>query len=509
MPNTYIGAIDQGTTSTRFLIFNDKGRLVTSHQLEFEQNTPRPGWLEHDPYDLLDTVIRCADEALRKFGMMGRTFSHIKGVGITNQRETTLVWDRKTGEPLYNAIVWGDTRTDRIVERLRQRDPGFSIEDTCGLPIHNYFSAVKLVWLMENVPRVKEAIEQKRANFGTVDSWLLWNLTGGIQGGLHITDVTNASRTLLMNLKTCQWDDQLLEFFGIPKDMLPTIVSSSEVYGKVRWGPMDGLPLAGCLGDQQAALMGQRCFDSGDVKNTYGTGAFLMMNVGSEPVRSKNGLLSTVLYKLGDQSPVYGLEGSTGVAGAAVRWLQHNLGIISKATDMDELASQVEDTGGVMFVPAFSGLFAPYWRDDARGTMVGLTQYTTRHHVARATLESVCLATQGILAAMNEDSHIPLTRLKADGGMSNSEVCMQLQADLLGMTVERPKMRETTGLGVAFAAGLAVGMWSNLEEIRSLEENRQVDTFEPQLNDKDRQRKLRLWNAALERSYGWAAVLDE
>ncbi|ORX55660.1 glycerol kinase [Hesseltinella vesiculosa] len=508
MPNTYIGAIDQGTTSTRFLLFNDKGRLVTSHQLEFPQKTPCPGWLEHDPYDLLDTVIRCADEALRKFGMMGRTFEHIKGIGITNQRETTLVWDRKTGEPLYNAIVWGDTRTDRIVERLKTRDNGGHIEKLCGLPIHNYFSALKLNWLIENVPKVKEAIDQDRAAFGTVDTWLLWNLTGGIQGGLHITDVTNASRTMLMNLQTCQWDDQLLEFFGVPRSILPAIVSSSEIYGKVRWGPMEGLPLAGCLGDQQAALVGQRCFEPGEAKNTYGTGAFLVMNVGETAVHSNNGLLATPVYKFGNQPTVYGLEGSTGVAGAAVRWLQHNLGIISKPTDMDDLANQVEDTGGVVFVPAFSGLFAPYWRDDARGTLVGLTQFSNRCHIARATLESVCFATHGIISAMKDDSHIQLKTLRVDGGLSSSDTCMQIQADLLGIPVERPKMRETTGLGVAFAAGLAVGVWSSTDEIRDLEENTLMDVFSSTLNDHDRALKLKLWNAAIERSYGWAKLLE-
>ncbi|KAI9300200.1 hypothetical protein BJ944DRAFT_244422, partial [Cunninghamella echinulata] len=466
-------------------------------------------WIEHDPYDLLDTVIRCADEAFRKFGMMGRTMSHVKAIGITNQRETTIVWDRKTGEPLYNAIVWGDTRTSKIVEKLKQKkkEMDFDIESICGLPIYDYFSAVKLLWLIKHVKKVKEAVENKRALFGTVDSWLIWNLTGGIQGGLHVTDVTNASRTMFMNLETCEWDSRLLDFFGIPDHVLPKIVSSSEIYGKAKWGPLEGIPIAGCLGDQQAAFVGQQCFQEGEAKNTYGTGAFMVLNVGHQPVLSKNGLLSTVGYKFGSQPTVYALEGSISVAGSAVNWLKNNLGIISTPDEINELASKVEDTGGIVFVPAFSGLFAPYWRDDARGTLVGITQYTNKCHIARAVLEAVCFSTQAILKAMKEDSHVELKVLKADGGMSNSDLCMQIQTDLLGIPVERPKMRETTALGVAFAAGCAVGVWEGLEQLCHLKAI-DFDTFETKIDQEDREYRLKLWDLALERSYGWQTALN-
>ncbi|KAI8093665.1 glycerol kinase [Halteromyces radiatus] len=511
MPNnTYIGAIDQGTSTTRFLIFNDKGRLITFHQLEFEQICPKPGWIEHDPYDLLDSTIRCADEAFRKFGMMGRTLSHVKAIGVTNQRETTIVWDRLTGEPLHNAIVWSDARTDRLVEKMKkkQKQMGIDIEGLCGLSIHNYFSAVKLQWLMQNVSKVKKAIDNQRALFGTVDSWLIWNLTGGIQGGLHITDVTNASRTMFMNLKTCEWDEQLLEFFGVPAHVLPKIVSSSDIYGEAKWGPLEGMPIAGCLGDQQAAFVGQQCFKQGEAKNTYGTGAFMVLNVGTTPVPARNGLLSTVGYKFGKCETVYALEGSIAVAGAAVNWMKNNLGMISHPSEINELAKQVEDTGGVVFVPAFSGLFAPYWRDDSRGTLVGMTQYTNKYHIARATLEAVCFSTYAILKAMKESSHVQLKVLKADGGMSNSDVCMQMQADILGLPVERPKMKETTALGAAFAAGCAVGIWNGTEDLAQVKnEGLDVDVFEPKFTTQERHYRLKLWEAALERSYGWTTVV--
>ncbi|KAG0165756.1 Glycerol kinase [Apophysomyces sp. BC1015] len=504
MPS-YIGAIDQGTSSARFLIFEDTGRLVTDYQVEFDQIYPRAGWIEQDPYDLLDSVIRCADEALRKFGMMGHDPCDIKG--ITNQRETTLVWNRKTGEPLYNAISWGDTRTDKLAKHFAQNKE-IDIQHICGLPMHSYFSALKMVWLMDRVPAVKDAVEKDRAMFGTVDSWLIWNLTGGAEGGMHITDVTNASRTMLMNIKTRQWDPQLLKFFGIPEKVLPTIVSSSEHYGNVQWGPLEGMPIMGCLGDQQAALVGQKCFQVGEAKNTYGTGAFLLLNVGSEPVFSKNGLLTTVAYQLGRDGPVaYALEGSISVAGAAIKWLRDNMGIIDKAEDIDVLASQVRDTGGVMFITAFSGLFAPYWRDDARGTLVGLTQYTNKRHIARATLEAVCLSTRTILDAMKDDGDLPLKVLKADGGMSKSDVCMQIQADVLSVPVVRPAMRETTGLGAAFAAGLAAGVWKDLDDLAKVHTEND-DIFKSKLDEHDQAQKMKMWDAAIERSYGWTDIYN-
>ncbi|KAI8381537.1 uncharacterized protein BYT42DRAFT_566869 [Radiomyces spectabilis] len=506
MPSIYIGAVDQGTASTRFLIFDGSGRLVTSHQLEFEQIYPRPGWVEHDPYDLLDSVIRCADEAMRKFGMMGHKSHHMKALGITNQRETTIVWDRKTGEPLYNAIVWSDTRTNKLVQHFlqKQKEMNINVSEICGLPIHNYFSAVKLRWMIDNVKRVRTAVEKKQAMFGTVDSWLIWNLTGGIQGGLHVTDITNASRTMFMNLKERRWDKNLLDFFGIPEHVLPTIVSSSENYGNVQWGPLEDLPITGCVGDQQAALIGQRCFNKGEAKITYGTGAFLLFNMGPEPVFSKNGLISTVAYQFGTDGPIaYALEGSISVAGGAVKWLRDNIGIIERAADIDVLASKVKDTGGVMFVPAFSGLFAPYWRDDARGTLVGLTQYTNKNHIARATLEAVCLSTRAILDAMKHDGNVPIKVLKADGGMSNSDLCMQIQANVLGLPVVRPNMRDTTALGAAIAAGIGFGIWKDFDEIGEIAGEKM---FQPKMHDREREVLFHQWDHAVRRSFGWTNI---
>ncbi|KAI8149019.1 glycerol kinase [Fennellomyces sp. T-0311] len=497
----YIGAIDQGTTSSRFLIFDDQGNLITWHQLEFEQYYPRPGWIEHDPRELLNVVNECAAEALRKFGMMGYDTDDIKAIGITNQRETTLIWDRETGEPLYNAIVWGDTRTNRVVKVLKAKE--FDAQSICGLPIHNYFSAVKLYWLQHKVKKVKEAIDSKRALFGTVDTWLIWNLTGGV----HVTDATNASRTMLMNLKTREWDKELMDFFEVPEHILPKIVSSSEHYGDVKEGPLKGMPLMGCLGDQQAAFVGQKCFSEGEAKNTYGTGAFLLLNVGDEPVFSKNGLVSTVGYQFGSHV-AYALEGSISVAGAAVRWLKDNFGIIKEAGDVDALAGKVEDTGGVMFVTAFSGLFAPYWRDDARGTLVGLTQYTNKCHIARATLEAVCYSTRAILDAMKEDGNVDLKILKVDGGMSSSDVCMQTQSNVLGIPVERPAMRETTALGAAFAAGWAAGIWKDVEELRGLKVD-DATVFETQWDEKEREGNFTIWEEAVQRSMGWTDVLRD
>ncbi|KAG2218056.1 hypothetical protein INT45_007219 [Circinella minor] len=500
--SSFIGAIDQGTTSTRFLIFDEKGNLITWHQLEFEQHYPRPGWIEHDPQELLDVVTKCADEALRKFGMMGRDPNDIKAIGITNQRETALVWDRETGEPLYNAIVWGDTRTNNLVKRFKAKQ--IDVQSICGLPIHNYFSAVKWYWLMHKVKEVKEAVDNKHALFGTVDSWLIWNLTERV----HVTDVTNASRTMLMNLKTREWDKKLMEFFEIPEHVLPKIVSSSEHYGDVKDGPLQGFPVMGCLGDQQAAFVGQRCFSVGEAKNTYGTGAFLLLNVGPEPVLSKNGLLTTVAYQLGNEKPVYALEGSISVAGGAVTWLKNNFGIIKHSHDVDTLASKVQDTGGVVFVTAFSGLFAPYWRDDARGTLVGLTQYTNKCHIARAALEAACYSTRAILDSMKEDGNVELKVLKADGGMSNSDICMQTQANILGISVERPAMRETTALGAALVAGYAAGIWKSVEEIRNLQVE-DATIFKPKLDEKERNSLFYMWEEAIQRSMGWTDVLHD
>ncbi|KAI9314603.1 glycerol kinase [Dichotomocladium elegans] len=498
----YIGAIDAGTTSARFLIFDEQGTLVTGHQIEFKQLYPRPGWIEHDPQGLVDVVNECAEAALRKLGLMGREVSRIKAIGISNQRETTLVWDRETGEPLYNAIVWGDARTDTIVRRFKAKE--HRVQERCGLPIHNYFSAVKMYWLMHHVKAIKQAVREKRAVFGTVDSWLIWNLT---EREAFVTDVTNASRTLLMNIETREWDPELLKFFDIPEHALPRIVSSSEYYGTVRSGPLEGLQLTGCLGDQQAAFVGQRCFSTGEAKNTYGTGAFLLLNVGDKPVSSGNGLLSTVGYQFGgkDGPVAYALEGSISVAGAAISWLKDNLGMIDKPADVDTLAAKVSNTGGVMFVTAFSGLFAPYWRDDARGTLMGLTQYTNKCHIARATLEAMCYSTKAILDAMVEDGNVPLKRLKADGGVSNSDVCMQIQANVLGIQVERAVMRETTGWGAAIAAGLAAGVWENTDAIRKLQLET-AELFEPQWNTSDRERNFDVWQAAVQRSMGWTDI---
>ncbi|CAO3692849.1 unnamed protein product [Umbelopsis ramanniana] len=503
----YIGSIDQGTTSTRFLIFDNDGKLVTSHQLEFDQLYPRPGWIEHDPMDLVKSVRKCIIEAVRKFEMMGHDVARIKTVGVTNQRETVLVWDKTTGKALYNAIVWCDARTTSTVKKLQAKKDSDKVATLCGLPISTYFAGVKLHWLVEHVPEVRDAIKEERAMFGTVDSWLLYNLTGGKNGGVHLTDMSNASRTMFLNLKTLAWDDWLLDFFDVPAHILPKVVSSSEHYGDIAFGPLKGVPIHGCLGDQQAAMVGQKCFSQGDAKCTYGTGAFLLFNTGESHVNSKNGLLSTVCYQLGPDAPVtYALEGSISVAGSAVKWLQNNLGIINSAEELGKLASQVKDTGGVYFVTALSGLFAPYWRDDARGTIVGLTNYTNKRHIARATLEAVCFSTNAIIDAMKADALVPLKILKVDGGMSNSDTGMQIQSDIIGIDVERPAMRETTALGAAFAAGLAAGIWKSTEELCNLTVNAH-DTFIPKIDDKMRKKKYREWEAAIERSYGWTQVV--
>ncbi|KAG9294803.1 hypothetical protein G9A89_008495 [Geosiphon pyriformis] len=503
--SSFIGAIDQGTTSSRFLVFDDKGGLVTYHQAEYPQYYPHPGWVEHNPVEIFDSVLLCIKATIQKFEQAGHKINDIKAIGITNQRETTVVWDRITGKPLYNAIVWSDTRTHDLVHRLNKTTSfgAKALKEKCGLPITTYFSALKLKWMLENVAVVKEAHDKETLLFGTIDSWLIWNLTGGNKGGIHITDVTNASRTMFMDIRSLKWSDELLEFFEVKPSVLPRIVSSSEIYGDITIGSLQGISIAGVLGDQQAALVGQKCFKPGEAKNTYGTGCFMLFNTGSDPIISQSGLLTTVGYKFGNEETVYALEGSIAVAGSAVKWVRDNLGLISETNEINQLAAQVEDTGGVYFVTAFSGLFAPYWRDDARGCIVGITQYTNKNHIARAILEAACFQTRDILDAMNKDSDAPLTSLKADGGLSNSDLCMQIQADILGIPVIRPAMREATALGAAIAAGYAVGVWKSLSELEEVNAH-DYQQFLPQTSQEDREARLKQWLKAIERSLNWA-----
>jgi glycerol kinase len=503
----FIGAVDQGTTSTRFMVFDHAGREVGRHQLEHEQVLPRSGWVEHNPLEILErteTVIRTAMTRL------GLEAADLGALGITNQRETTVVWNRRTGRPLYNAIVWQDTRTDRIADRLERDGRGDVIRHRAGLPPATYFAAGKVQWILENVDGVRELAERGDALFGTTDSWLLWHLTGGRDGGVHVTDATNASRTMLMDLETLDWDDELLSFFGIPRAMLPEIRPSSDPagYGTTRpAGPLGGeVLLAASLGDQQAAMVGQACFSPGEAKNTYGTGNFLLLNTGTELVRSEHGLLTTVAYRLGDEPVHYALEGSIAVTGSAVQWLRDQLGIISGAEQSESLARQVPDSGGVYFVPAFSGLFAPYWRSDARGAIVGLSRFSTNAHLARATLEAICYQTRDVAEAMASDSGVHLDVLKVDGGVTANELCMQLQADVLGVPVSRPVVAETTALGAAYAAGLACGFWSGTDELRAnwAEDRR----WEPTWDDDTRERGYSGWRKAVERTLDWVD-LDE
>ncbi|MCR3745463.1 glycerol kinase, partial [Actinomadura glauciflava] len=452
----FVGALDQGTTSTRFMIFDHGGNEIARHQLEHEQILPQAGWVEHDPTEIWERTRSVIQSALTKANL---SHGDLAAFGITNQRETTVVWNRRTGRPYYNAIVWQDTRTDRIAAALERDGKGDLIRRKAGLPPATYFSGGKIQWILENVDGVREAAENGDAVFGTTDSWVLWNLTGGTDGGVHVTDPTNASRTMLMDLETVSWDDELLALFGIPRAMLPEIKPSSapDAYGTTRAnGPLGGeVPLTAALGDQQAATVGQVCFSPGEAKNTYGTGNFLLLNTGEELVRSKSGLLTTVCYQFGSEKPVYALEGSIAVTGSAVQWLRDQLGIISGAAQSEALARQVDDNGGVYFVPAFSGLFAPYWRSDARGAIVGLSRFNTNAHLARATLESICYQSRDVVEAMREDSGVSLDVLKVDGGVTANELCMQLQADILGVPVSRPVVAETTALGAAYAAGLA------------------------------------------------------
>ncbi|NYD52626.1 glycerol kinase [Actinomadura luteofluorescens] len=501
----FVGALDQGTTSSRFMIFDHGGNEIARHQLEHEQILPQAGWVEHNPTEIWERTRSVIESTLNRANL---SHGDLAAFGITNQRETTVVWNRRTGRPYYNAIVWQDTRTDRIASALERDGRGETIRHRAGLPPATYFSGGKIQWILENVDGVREAAENGDAVFGNIDTWVLWNLTGGTDGGVHVTDPTNASRTMLMDLETLAWDDQLLSFFGIPRAMLPEIKPSSapDAYGTTRAnGPLGGeVPLTGILGDQQAATVGQVCFSPGEAKNTYGTGNFLLLNTGEELVRSKAGMLTTVCYKFGDAAPVYALEGSIAVTGSAVQWLRDQLGIISGAAQSEALARQVDDNGGVYFVPAFSGLFAPYWRSDARGAIVGLSRFNTNAHLARATLESICYQSRDVVEAMREDSGVSLDVLKVDGGVTANELCMQLQADILGVPVSRPVVAETTALGAAYAAGLAVGFWNTTDELR---QNWNEDKrWHPTWNDDQRQQGYAGWKKAVERTYGWVEV---
>ncbi|MEV4678904.1 glycerol kinase GlpK [Actinomadura sp. NPDC049382] len=501
----FVGALDQGTTSTRFMIFDHGGNEIARHQLEHEQILPRAGWVEHNPTEIWERTRAVVQSTLNKANL-GHT--DLAAFGITNQRETTVVWNRRTGRPYYNAIVWQDTRTDRIASALERDGRGQTIRHRAGLPPATYFSGGKIQWILENVDGVREAAEAGDAVFGNIDTWVLWNLTGGVNGGVHVTDPTNASRTMLMDLETLDWDDELLSFFGIPRSMLPEIKPSSapEPYGMSRAdGPLGGeVPLTGILGDQQAATVGQVCFAVGEAKNTYGTGNFLLLNTGEELVRSKAGMLTTVCYKFGDHPTVYALEGSIAVTGSAVQWLRDQLGIISGAAQSESLARQVDDNGGVYFVPAFSGLFAPYWRSDARGAIVGLSRFNTNAHLARATLESICYQSRDVVEAMRQDSGVTLDVLKVDGGVTANELCMQLQADILGVPVSRPVVAETTALGAAYAAGLAVGFWHTTDELR---QNWNEDKrWNPTWDEEQRESGYAGWKKAVERTYGWVDV---
>ncbi|MDT7706586.1 MAG: glycerol kinase [Pseudonocardiales bacterium] len=501
----FVGAVDQGTTSTRFMIFDHAGNEVGRHQLEHLQILPQAGWVEHNPVEIWERTSAVIQTGLNRTGL---TSKDLVALGITNQRETTVVWDKRTGRPIYNAIVWQDTRTDRIASALDRDGRGDVIRRKAGLPPATYFSGGKIQWILENVEGAREAAESGNAIFGNTDAWLLWNLTGGRDGGAHVTDPTNASRTMLMNLETLDWDDELLGFFNIPRSMLPEIKPSScpECYGHtLPTGPLSGeVPLTGDLGDQQAAMVGQVCLAPGEAKNTYGTGNFMLLNTGTELVRSKAGLLTTVCYKFGDEPTVYALEGSIAVTGSAVQWLRDQLGIISGAAQSESLARQVEDNGGVYFVPAFSGLFAPYWRSDARGAIVGLSRYNTNAHLARATLEAICYQSRDVSEAMEKDSGVHLDVLKVDGGVTANELCMQIQADVLGVDVSRPVVAETTALGAAYAAGLAVGFWKDTDELRT--NWNESKRWSPQWSEEQRDSGYARWKKAVERTLDWVDV---
>lgn len=495
----FIGAIDQGTTSTRFVIVDAEGEIRAFDQREHAQIYPRPGWVEHDPAELLANTKAAIEDALAKARLSAKDLA---GVGVTNQRETSVLWDRATGAPLHNALVWMDTRTQPLVDRFVSQGAGDLLRARTGLPPATYFSALKLSWLLENIPGAREKAERGDALFGTIDAWLIWSLTGGPKGGRHVTDATNASRTQLMNLATLAWDDELLSLFDIPRACLPDIVSSSEVYGACV-DPLAGVPLAGALGDQHAALLGQACLKPGDAKNTYGAGCFLLMNTGETPHVSKAGLLATLGYKLGNAKPVYALEGSIAIAGALVQWLRDNLGLITHSHEVEALARTVPDNGDVYFVPAFSGLYAPRWRGDARGIIAGLTRFSNKGHIARAALEAAAYQTREVLAAMTADSGVAIGELKVDGGMAANDLLMQFQADILDAAVVRPRHLEATSLGAAYAAGLAVGFFKNLEDVAA--HWRAAKRFEPSMADEERARLVASWEKAVARSLGWTA----
>jgi glycerol kinase len=493
----YVGALDQGTTSTRFMIFDHAGAVVAIDQKEHEQIYPKPGWVEHDANEIW---TRCQEVIAGALAKAGIAASDLAAVGITNQRETALVWDKKTGQPVFNAIVWQDTRTDLLVNEFAKDGGQDRFRAKVGLPLATYFSGPKVRWILDNVPGAREKALAGDLVFGNMDTWCIWNLTGGVNGGVHVTDVTNASRTMLMNLETLAWDDEILGIMGVPKSMLPEIKASSEVYGTCV-GVLAGVPVAGDLGDQQAALFGQTCFSAGEAKNTYGTGCFMLMNTGEKAVPSKNGLLTTLGYKIGNQPAVYALEGSIAITGALVQWLRDNLGMIEKSQDVEALAATVEDNGGVYFVPAFSGLFAPYWKNDARGVIAGLTRYVTKGHIGRAVLEATAWQTREVLDAMNADSGVPLTALKVDGGMVFNNLLMQFQADVLGVPVIRPVVAETTALGAAYAAGLAVGYWAEIEDLR---ENWARDAeWAPAMAADVREKEYAQWKKAVTRTFAW------
>jgi glycerol kinase len=493
----YVAAIDQGTTSSRLILFDKDGRIQQVDRREHRQITPRAGWVEHDPREIWRRTREVIDGALAGADAAA---GEVAAIGITNQRETTVVWDRETGEPVYDAIVWQDTRTADIVRELAGDEGPDRLRRDVGLPLSTYFSGPKVEWILDNVDGARRRAEAGGLAFGNIDTWLLWNLTGGVDGGVHATDVTNASRTMLMNLETLDWHQPSLDLMGIPRSMLPEIRSSSETYGEARGTALAGRPVAAMLGDQQAAMLGQTCFERGDAKNTYGTGSFLLVNTGEEIVHTGK-LLTTVGAKLGDASAQYMLEGSIAVTGAAVQWLRDRIGLIEAAPEIEKLARTVEDNGGVYFVPAFSGLFAPYWREDARGAIVGLTAYANKGHIARATLEATAWQTREVVDAAGEVAEVPFSELKVDGGMTADELLMQFQADVLGVPVIRPAVTETTALGAAFAAGLATGFWSGTEELRErwVEDRR----WEPQMDEAERERRYGQWKKAVERTFDW------
>ena len=499
MTEKFVLAIDQGTTSSRAIVFNHSGQIVGVGQQEFEQIFPNPGWVEHNPIEIWDSVRTVVADALVAAGI---NKDDLISVGITNQRETAVVWDKNTGEPVYNAIVWQDTRTAPIVRELAGDEGVEKYKDRVGLPLATYFSGTKIKWILDNVEGARARAEAGDLLFGPTDSWVLWNLTGGIEGGVHKTDVTNASRTLLMNLKTLEWEPDICADFGIPMSMLPQICSSSEVYGHGReHGLLTGIPISGILGDQQAATFGQACFEIGMAKNTYGTGCFMLMNTGEEVVFSQNGLLTTLCYKIGDQKAVYALEGSIAVAGSLIQWLRDNLKIIGSAPEVEDMALTVEDNGGVYFVPAFSGLFAPYWRDDARGAIVGMTRYNTQGHLARAALEATAFQTREVLDAMDADAGVALKELRVDGGMIANNTLMQVQADVLGVDVVAPVVAGTTALGAAYAAGIAVGFWEGEADV--IANWQEAKRWTPNMDEKEVQRTYRLWKKAVTKSMAW------